>query len=180
VNIGWLGSREQLEDVASIRRMVLRVLREFPYTQLVIGGNAQVYQLFDRIPESRRIFLPPAQPDDYPYLLSQIDILLVPLRDTLFNRMQSDLRLMEAGIRRIPWIASPMPAFIAWGAGGYIAYTDEDWVTHLRTLVQEPKLRSSLGNEGWRKAEQREMSRLGELWQLVIEDVLNITKKEHK
>jgi len=180
VNIGWLGSREQLEDVASIRRMVLRVLREFPYTQLVIGGNAQVYQLFDRIPESRRIFLPPAQPDDYPYLLSQMDILLVPLRDTLFNRMQSDLRLMEAGIRRIPWIASPMPAFVAWGAGGYIAYTDEDWVTHLRALVQEPKLRTSLGNEGWRKAEQREMSRLGELWQLVIEEVLDITKRDHK
>ena len=177
VNLGWLGTREQVEDVASVRRMILRVLREFPYAQLIVGGDAQVYQLFDRLPESRRIFLPPAQPDDYPYLLGQMDILLVPMRDTLFNRMQSDMRLMEAGIRRIPWIASPMPAFLAWSAGGLITHNPEDWVTHLRQLVQEPQLRISLGNEGWQKAEQREMNQQGELWQLMVEELLERYKK---
>jgi glycosyltransferase involved in cell wall biosynthesis len=152
--------------------MVLRVLREFPHAQLVIGGDAQVYQLFDRLPESRRMFLPPVQAEEYPYLLGQVDILMVPLRDTPFNRARSDRRLMEAGARRVPWVASPIPAYITWEAGGLIAYSAEDWVSHLRQLILDADLRTSLGQAGWRKAEQREMSHIAKLWIEIIEETL--------
>ncbi len=173
INLGWIGSADEVEDVAMVRRMVLRVLREFPNTLLVIGGDAQVYQLFDRLPESRRLFLPPVQEEDYPYLLGQMDLLMLPMRDTLFNQTRSDRRLMEAGARRIPWVASPMPSYTAWEAGGLIAQSPDDWTIHLRRLVLDPTLRMTLGAAGYRKSETREMVRLGELWQNVIEEVLD-------
>lgn len=172
INLGWIGSADEIEDVATVRRMVLRVLREFPNTLLVIGGDAQVYQLFDRLPESRRLFLPPVQDEDYPYLLAQMDILMIPMRDTLFNQTRSDRRLMEAGARRIPWVASPTPSFTTWEAGGLVAPTPEDWTVLLRRLVLDPTLRMTLGAAGYRKSETREMIRLGELWQNIIEEVL--------
>jgi len=172
LNIGWIGPAGQEEDVALIRRMALRILREFPHTQLVVGGDAQVYQLFDSLPESRRLFLPPVQTDDYPYLLGQVDILLVPMRDTPFNRCQSDRRLVEAGARRLPWIASPIPAFITWETGGLIADTPDEWFSHLNQLILDPDLRSTLGQAGWRKAESREMGNLTTLWSDLITEML--------
>lgn len=172
INLGWVGSADEVEDVAMVRRMVLRILREFPNTLLVIGGDAQVYQLFDRLPESRRLFLPPVQDEDYPYLLGQMDLLMIPMRDTIYNQTRSDRRLMEAGARRIPWVASPMPSFSAWEAGGLIAENPDDWTLHLRRLVLDSTLRMTLGAAGYRKSETREMVRLSELWQNILDQVL--------
>jgi glycosyltransferase involved in cell wall biosynthesis len=174
INIGWIGPGGQVEDMAMIRRMVLRIMREFPNTQLVIGGDVQVYQLFDRLPESRRLYLPPFQTNDYPYLLGQVDILLVPMCDTPFNRCQSDRRLVEAGARRLPWIASPIPAFVTWEAGGFIANTPDEWFSHMRQLVLDPNLRSTLSQAGWRKAESREMGNLTTLWLDLVTEMLPV------
>jgi hypothetical protein len=70
-----------VEDATQIRRAVTRVMREFPQVRLAVSGDPQVYQMFDSISATRRFYLPPLDPEDYPYLLSQIDILLAPLND---------------------------------------------------------------------------------------------------
>ena len=164
LSLGWIGTPGELEDVAQVRRMVVRVAREFPNVRLVIGGDPQVYQLFESLPESRRIFLPAVHPDDYPYLLAQMDILLVPLRNTPFNRMVSDRRLLDAGRWGVPWVAPPLPAFQEWGAGGLIANTPDEWHTHLRQLVLDEKLRVSLSWGGKQLAKTRSAAYLGRVW----------------
>jgi glycosyltransferase involved in cell wall biosynthesis len=169
LNIGWLGQGGGLDDVAPVRRMIVRVLREFQQTQLIVIGDPQVYQLFDSVPEARRLFLPAVKQEDYPYLLGQIDILIAPYRSTPFNQALSDHQLLEAGIRQIPWIASPLPAFTAWEAGGIIAQSPDEWHTHLRQLVLDPSLRQNLGRMGRLKAAGREMGALGRMWAELIE-----------
>jgi glycosyltransferase involved in cell wall biosynthesis len=173
LNLGWVGLPGQVEDITEIRRIVVRVMHEFSQVRLIVVGAPQAYQLFESLPETRRLFLPAVNLEDYPYLLGQIDVLMAPLRNTPFNQNQSDRQLMEAGIRRIPWVASPIPAFTSWGEGGLLARAPEEWHTHLRQLVLEPKLRSSLGDAGRRKAEGREMSRLGRSWLDMIADVVS-------
>ncbi len=168
VNIGILSQPGQLEDVAMIRRIVFRVLREFSQTVLVVAGDLQTYQLFDGLPDSRRIFLPPVNLEDYPYILAQMDILLSPVRNTCFNQAASDRPLMEAGIRRIPWVASPNPAVLNWGLGGLVADTPDEWYAILRQLIQEPKTRLALGRIGREKAEEREMNRLAGDWHRLV------------
>lgn len=172
INIGVVAG--QVEDVMLARRMILRILREFPQTQLVVVGNPLVYQLFDGLPEARRLFLPPANEADFPYLLSQVDILLAPMRQTPFNLTCSDRVLMEAGVRGIPWVASAIPAFTAWAEGGVIAHAQEDWYALLHGLITDSTLRRDLGQAGQKQAASREMGVLGEAWWELVESIREI------
>ncbi|NUM46867.1 MAG: hypothetical protein HUU38_19345, partial [Anaerolineales bacterium] len=180
INLGLVAG--QVEDVAPARRMILRILREFPQTQLVVVGNPQVYQLFEGLPEARRLFLPLAsaednfRDEDFPYLLGQVDILLAPMRQTPFNMTCSDRVLMEAGVRGIPWVASAVPAFTAWAEGGLIAHSPEEWYTLLHGLITDPTLRRDLGRAGKVQAAAREMSVIGEAWWELVEAERRSTK----
>ena len=170
LNLGWIGTAGQIDDISPFRRIIARILREFPQVGLVIGGDPDVYRLFDSIPESRRIFLPDVNYEYYPYLFSQIDILLHPLRKIAYNFSLSDSLLMEAGARGVPWIASPLPAAIAWAAGGIIVDTPGDWHSHLRKLILDQNMRKNLANSGRKKAEARKMNNLVDLWYWTIFD----------
>ena len=176
LSIGLMMMPGDIEDATQIRRAVIRVMREFPQVRLAVSGDPQVYQLFDSISATRRFYLPQLDPDDYPYLLSQIDILLAPLNDNLFNRQRSDRRLIEAGVRKIPWVASPAPTFMDWAKGGLIAYSLDDWYTHIRVLVQDANLRESLAQAGFEKAQQRELKKMSFSWLNQVQQLLETAK----
>jgi tetratricopeptide (TPR) repeat protein len=173
LNLGLMLMQGQLEDAASIRRAVVRILREFPQSRLVISGDPKVYQLFDSVPDTRRMFLPPVEMEDYPYLLAQFDFLLAPLRDIPYNHQRSDRILVEAGVRRIPWIASPVRPYLNWASGGLIASSLDEWYTHLRGLMQDHEMRLKLGQAGYQKALQRELQPLGKSWHQLIQQLLS-------
>jgi glycosyltransferase involved in cell wall biosynthesis len=172
INLGWVGSPGQVEDVFSIRRMIVRVMREFPHVCIVIGGDPDVYRLFDTLPETRRIFLPSINPEDYPYLLRQIDIMLAPFRNTPYNRSKSDHLLVEAGALGIPWIGSPITAHVNWASGGLIANTSDEWHTYLRQLIMDNELRATIGNAGLVKSATRKMSIVIPQWLEMIQSIL--------
>jgi len=173
LNIGWVGSPGGLEDLRELRRILIRVLREFPQARMVIAGDPQANELFGSLPEGRYQYLPTPNPQDYPYLLGQIDLLVVPLQPTLFNQHCCDRRLMEAGVRGIPWIASPTPAFLGCGAGVQQTHSLEQWHTDLRQLILDPGLRMGLGQAGRERAEGREFNNLGPAWVGLIEATLD-------
>ena len=168
INIGWLGSVGDIGDLLKIRRIIVRVMREFPDIQLVIGCNQDAYHIFESIPENRKTFLPSVSRDDYPYLYSQFDILLVPMDNTPFNRTVSDKMLVEAGVKNIPWIASEMPEFVQWHVGGLFANSLEDWHTCMRQLILDQSLRRSLGEAGHKKAISRSHSNIKDQWKKTI------------
>ncbi len=169
LNLGIFTESGNLESIASIRRAVIRILREFPQTRLVVSGNPEVYPLFDSIPDTRRIYLPPTDPDDYPFLLAQADIHLFPGTDDEYSRLESDRKYMEAGVRKTSWIGSPIPAAEEWNAGGLISRSMDDWYTHLKTLIQESDLREKLAQEGFDKAQNREAKKMAPIWDSVVQ-----------
>lgn len=171
LNLGWAAAAGEVDELAEVRRAVIRILREFPHTRLVTIGDHRAQHLFNALPEERRQFIPLVSADEFPYLLGQLDVLLVPLRDTDFNRAQSDERLMQAGARRVPWVASPIPAHLAWGVGGLIAAERDEWYLQLRKLVTSPEVRATLALVGRQRAEEREMTRLSMAWVELIEAV---------
>ena len=120
--------------------------------------------MFENLPESRRIFLPQISHEDYPYLFSQIDVLLAPFRSIPFNQSISDRRLMEAGIKTIPWIATPIPSYREWKVGGVFASDLQEWNDQLHKLINDRTLRESLGIAGRNRAELREVDRLTPAW----------------
>jgi len=168
INLGWIGFADELEDVFQVKRMIVRVMREFPQTQLIIAGDVEIYQLFDNLPETRRLFVPLLQDEDLGYALNQMDILLLPLRNNPFHHSLSDYRLVAAGGRGIPWIASPLPTVMSWGEGGLIINSTDEWHTYLRQLVLDDDLRRTLGEAGKRLAELRSTIYQGKLWQKLL------------
>jgi tetratricopeptide (TPR) repeat protein len=172
INIGWLGSTGLPEDVVEIRRIINRVIREYPRTQLVISESNSAFQLFSSLPDNRKLFIPEVSNEDNPYLLGQLDILAVPIKNIPYNLTKSDTILMEAGVKRLPWVAGVIPSFIEWKSGGLLANTLEEWHTNLRQLVMDGEMRSKLGDEGCRKAQQREMQLMKGLWIDVIDEAL--------
>ncbi len=153
-----------------IRRFIVRIIRELSNTRIVIIGDPQAYRLFDGLPENRRLYLPLVAHEEFPYLLSQLDVLLVPLRNLPYNLSFPDTLLMEAGVRGVPWIASPIPAFRNWMAGGILAESlDDEWHLSLRHLVMDQELRNKLGRAGREAARTREMNYLVKLWLEVID-----------
>lgn len=173
INIGWLGTSGQLEDLVLIRRFIVRIIREFANSRIVLIGNPQSYRLFDSLPENRRLYLPAVDHNEYPYLLGQLDILLVPLRNTPFNITLPDTILMEAGAKGIPWIASSIPSFRHWQRGGVIANSPDEWHLNLRHLVMDAELRRKLGQDGRNAARFREMIQVGKLWLEAINQVIH-------
>lgn len=155
INLGWMGTAADRPDLLTIKSVLKDCMKKIPQAQLVIAGDSTVYEMFDGISESRRLFLPASSPEDIPYVLAQFDILLIPLRDTLFNQAKSDLPLLEAGVLRIPWIATPIQAFNEWKEGGLLVEAGE-WCESITRLVNEEKLRLQLGENGRIKAESRE------------------------
>lgn len=174
VNLGWVGTSGELDDLLLIRRFIVRILREFTNVNIVIIGSPQAYRLFDGLPETRRKYIPLVSPEEFPYLLSQLDVLMVPLRNLPQNNSMSDTLLMEAGAKGIPWIASPMPAFRDWLTGGMIAESLDDWHLDLRHLVMDAELRSKLGKAGREAARTREMEYVGRLWMDVTTQMTGI------
>jgi hypothetical protein len=165
IQMGWFGNSENLDDLAIIRRPLIRILREFDdKLRLIIVGNQNAYRMFDHIPDELKTFIPCLVQDELPYIMNQMDILLMPLRKTAANEMCSDEMLVYAGIKKIPWIASSFPASTSWAKGGMICTDLEEWHTNLRCLILEKGLRRSLGSEGFHNAARREMFFHIHLW----------------
>jgi hypothetical protein len=100
--------------------------------------------------------------------LASFDVLLIPLAKNSYNQAKSDLPLVEAGVRGIPWLASPTPAFRAWEKGGLIIENPGEWHTALQRLAQQADLRNQLSEEGRDKAQSREAETLLPLWKEVL------------
>ncbi len=120
------------------------------------------------------MYIPLVGHEEFPYVLSQLDMLLVPLRNLPFNLSLPDTILMQAGARGIPWLATPIPSFRDWMAGGILTETvGDDWHLNIRHLVMDQDLRNSLGRNGREAARAREMQYVGKLWLDAISRLIN-------
>ncbi len=167
--LGWFGDPSQDRDLDEIAETLHAVLHARPETHLAIAGSPSAYQLFEDVPEARKLFLPMVGPDDFPYLLAHFDVLLNPIRLRDQAWLGTDQRLMEAGARGLPWIASPAPALTGWTAGGVFCNTPAEWRSTLERLIDDPAWRRSLAQAGRERAETRRAPEIGVLWQHLID-----------
>lgn len=171
VNIGVMGSHLQPKDALILKGDLVRLMKECQQALTVFSLNLGFLEALSGIPEERMLYLPVGRLDDYPYLLSNYDILLVPLQDNPYNAALHDLPLLEAGVRRIPWVASPIHSFREWGVGGLFAEKSGDWYGDLKRLISEPELRRELGEAGRQKAEAREANYISRSWESFIDQM---------
>ena len=171
VNLGWTGTMTHMRDMKIALPGILATLENHKNARIVIGLDYEIYKLFSAVPEKQRIYLPGFSYENYPIALSWFDVMLAPLEDTLFTRSKSAIKLIEAGARGIPAVASPLPQYEEWGAGTLIT-KDDEWEKNLSAIVESGELRQTLGAAGHEKALLHTAATTGAQWLELIKGLI--------
>lgn len=154
--IGFFGSNSHVADLDEILEPIIQLLRE---NDNVFFGLICEYDMAlhlcmrnHKVPSNKLVYFDCVSYIDYPYKLTCFDIALAPLRNTIFNRCRTPLKLCEYGALSIPYVASKVANnqrlhIESGGVGGFIADTNDDWYEHLKTLIDNPELRKKMGEE---------------------------------
>lgn len=140
------GSRAHDADLALVAPALARVLSEQSHVTLRLFGPVAVPPELARFAD--RIDRVPILPQgEYLWEFAHADIALAPLLDVPFNHFKSQVKYAEAGLIRLPLVASPTvyANYIDHGRTGFIAATETEWHEALSTLVADPALRDSVG-----------------------------------
>jgi thioredoxin-like negative regulator of GroEL/glycosyltransferase involved in cell wall biosynthesis len=162
VNFGLLSTHTLPEIDPQIKEQISEAVLAAPDALLTAAGDYQILAEFDQLPDDKKLFIPLGSYQDYPYALAHMDVLLVPEKAGPFTDSKADTALLEAGIRRIPWLATRIPSYWDWGVGG-IFVSGKSWSSTIQRLAENPAERKALGQAGFEKAKQRE-SRLVVSW----------------
>lgn len=169
VNIGWVGTQTHWEDFQLVKDALMQVLSERPSTKVVIGLDDKIYNLFESLPENRKLYIPGMPYQIYPAFYGYTDIVLAPLLDNHFNRAKSEIKLIEAGAASRAWVASPMPFYYDWYYGGVFASTPENWYSQIIGLVDNPPDMLNQGEVGHAKALTRTSEIIAREWQIMVD-----------
>ncbi|MBC7230052.1 MAG: glycosyltransferase [Actinobacteria bacterium] len=169
--VGWAGSPTHAEDFRLVVGSLKRLCRRYPRVKVAVGGAADVYALLEGIPEEQKIFLPPVGFREYPAMLANFDIGLVPLADNEFNRCKSDLKGLEYSCLGIPVLASPRPSYLRLvkdGVNGFLCEGARDWLAKLTYLVENESARGEMGRRAREAAAARSVDRVAAFWEGVF------------
>ena len=152
VKIGYFsGSISHNENFELIKPAIKQLLTKYSNVQLHIVG------ILD-IPKDMKLFENQIVTHDYvdwdklPALISEVDINLAPLVDSIFNRAKSEIKWIEAALVKVPTVASKIGAFsdvVIDGETGLLA-TDDQWFDKLEALVLSSELRQNLAESAYR------------------------------
>lgn len=136
--VGWVGSTahrsRDLETVAGI----IKPMFNSGQIRLHHSGDSIQYPSFASrigVPKSAVSTLPLVRADDYPSLMV-MDIGIVPLRDTPFNRAKSFIKGLEYAAAGIPFVAQALDAYVDLASNGIgrTARRPVNWIKHLNAL----------------------------------------------
>ena len=151
IKIGYFsGSISHNENFELIKPAIKEVLDNYPFVELHIVGHLDIPQ--DMKQYTQRIII-----HEYvdwkalPQLISQVDINLAPLVDSVFNRAKSEIKWIEAALVKVPTIASHIGAFadmVIDGQTGLLA-KDSEWKEKLESLILSADFRRELAENAY-------------------------------
>ena len=151
VKMGYFsGSISHNENFELIKPALKKLLKAYPFIELHIVGHLD-------IPTDMKVYEQQIIVHDYvdwkilPQLISQVDINLAPLVDSIFNRAKSEIKWLEAAMVKVPTIASDIGAFadmVIDGQTGLLAKEDE-WKEKLDSLIFSAELRQKLAENAY-------------------------------
>lgn len=155
------GSITHNDDFQMILPAVVRLMRDYPDVKLHVVGELDLPEALE--PFSDRVVRMPFSPwRRLPQMLSFVDVNLVPLEDTLFNRCKSENKWVEAALVKVPSVASNVGALadsITDGVNGVLCDNTADaWYEALARLHDDSDLRARLGRAAYDECSQRNVT----------------------
>ena len=161
IKIGYFsGSITHNENFDLIRSAILKILKEFPQTELHLVGHLT-------IPDEMKNYKKQLIVHDFldwtllPSLVAEMDINLAPLVDNVFNRAKSEIKWLEAALVNVPTIASDLGSFaqmISGGGTGILA-SDTEWYEKLKELIISSEKREILATNALEQILKNEITK---------------------
>lgn len=161
-SIGYFsGSITHNDDFQMILPAVARFMRDYPDAHLHVVGELDLPE--ELAPFSERVMRQPFSPwRRLPQMLSSVDVNLIPLEDTLFNRAKSENKWVEAALVKVPSVASNVGALadsITDGVDGVLCENSADaWYDALARLHDDAHLRVRLGRAAYDECSLRHVT----------------------
>jgi len=159
VMVGYAsGTPTHNQDFAMIQTPLQKVMDRHPEVELCLVGPITLSVGWEGYEHRiRRIKLVPWRV--LPKILAQFDINLAPLSlDNPFAQSKSEIKYIEAGLVRVPTIASPTNAFshaIHPGQNGFLAAGPSEWEALLENLICNTHHRSEIGERARQDIQER-------------------------
>ncbi|MGX7244025.1 rhamnan synthesis F family protein [Enterococcus quebecensis] len=151
VKIGYFsGSITHNENFELVKDAIIKLLEKYDNLELHLVGHLDLPD--DMKPFSSRIKTHPFVPwQKLPQLISEVDINIAPLVNSIFNEAKSEIKWIEAALVKVPTVASNIGAFkemIIDGETG-ILVNDADWFEKLDRLVQTLEDRKCIATKAY-------------------------------
>lgn len=151
VKIGYFsGSITHNENFNLIKYSILNILNQFENVEIHVTGFLDLPKELEKY---RNRFVKHDYVDwlDLPNLVSEVDINIAPLKDSIFNRAKSEIKWIEASLVKVPTIASNIGAFKEMIKDDYtgILANEDEWETKLGSLIIDSKLRRTIGENAY-------------------------------
>ena len=146
--IGYFsGSITHNSDLEMIEPAIIKILKEYNNVKLLIFGQLT-------IPEELNNFNQQIIKKNFtdwrklPQLISNVDINIAPIEDSIFNQAKSENKWLEAALVKVPTIASNVGAFkdvIIHNETGLLCNNVDDWYISFKALIDNKELRNIIG-----------------------------------
>jgi glycosyltransferase involved in cell wall biosynthesis len=107
--------------------------------------------------------------------LATSDIGLAPMADDPFTRGKCGFKILQYQAAGLPVVASPVGVngeYVQDGVTGFLVRDPAQWVEKLSTLIENPELRTALGQAGQREVEKFDIRVIGERFSRLIAECL--------
>jgi len=158
--VGYAAGEHHGHDWAEVRSAYNRTIAELKsagvQVETWIVGDRDIFASVD---SPRKRFFPTMPRSDYLQFLAQIDVSIIPLRDSVFNRAKSDIKYLESASMGTPVVAS----HTAYGGtikneeSGLLFRDAEEFAGQLKRLVIARSLAGDLARSAHRYVLQNRM-----------------------
>lgn len=187
LRIGLTGSITHERDWKVLMRVVPQIKRDFPDVQFVVGGF-----LPDYIDPDLVTFVPPMPYGHYAHVIKNMDIVLAPVNNDLFNMGKSPIKVVEGmGAARVlddnlagaAVIASDHPVYqlaIQHGRTGLLVKHEPDaWYEAIAQTIEDAALRHRLQREGYSWAwTKHDMSKNWRMWAKAYRKIISSSRRK--
>jgi tetratricopeptide (TPR) repeat protein len=150
ITIGWGGSHGHLEDLADIAEALTQWIITQPRICLHLMCSDSIWDLFQDLPPEKKRRTPTGTIADYYHFLSQIDLGIIHLKDTPYNRARSDIKFIEhaaSGVVSVIKRLDPYNESVKHGETALLYDDNDQAIASLQALTENWVLVKKIGRE---------------------------------
>jgi glycosyltransferase involved in cell wall biosynthesis len=169
VVVGWTGSSTSQYHLEEFEPVLVELLKERDVEIRVVSNREPS---FTKVPYIWRSWSAETEVEE----IAQIDIGIMPTPDDEWSRGKCALKALQYMALGIPAICTDMGAnrdVVKHGENGFLAKSNEEWLTAFKTLIDDASLRRKLGDEARKTVvENYSMERCAELFSDAVKATL--------